>query len=118
MASFDPATAYANDWQSHDWVEVADYEPAPHDATDSVAAGLRVRREDLDHPDFTGLGGNLAYTADATGFVVWAADSGASPRVGGLLRVRETHEGFAIRSLRRSRFGYWAVIAEPERVDR
>lgn len=114
MASFDPSTAYQTDWQHHDFIEAAEYEPAPH-SNGARAAGLKVRREDIDHSDFIGLAATLAITERTTGFVVWQTTDECDPQPNGVLRLASG--GYVVKGSRRSRFGYWVLLADEERVD-
>lgn len=115
MASFNPSTAYLNDWQHYDFIEDAELEPAPH-SNGVRAAGLKVRRDDLASDDFAGIGTTTAINERSTGFVVWETTDAFDATPNGLLRL-EDGSGFIIKGSRRSRFGPWVVIADEERVD-
>lgn len=109
--SFAPGTAYADDWRWHDFVEDADYESPPGHPKRSLG-GLKAKLADLTAGDIAGLGGGLGLTTDAHACVLWSPDDATVDiESNGELRLAESGS-FAIRSVRKSRFGHWELTVE------
>ena len=116
MASFNPTTIYASDWQYCDFVEDADYYISSA-ATTPAIQGIKVRREDITHPDFVGITAGLGVGSMPTAFAVWnPTDFAFEPRIGGRI-LTDDGVGWIIQSFEASRFGHWKIAAEREKVN-
>lgn len=116
MASFEPGTAYVNDWQHHDFVETADYESPRDIPPERLVAGLKVKLDDTVF-GVTGVGSPLAFGDAVRGAVAWTPTEPTLELViDGVLILDESGK-FIIRAAQRSRFGHWALTVEPLRED-
>lgn len=115
MTAFDPATAYTNDAQWHDFTEKAAY--TPPDSSEVTVQSLDVKRGDLSDSDYRRAATGLQITSRSAGFVVWNdTDDTFEPLPDGLLRL-DDNSGWIIRNAVRDRFGRWVLACEQERTD-
>lgn len=120
MTTFDPKTAYRNDWQSHDFVETADYQAPGSDAT--AVSGIKVKQGDPSDSDYQRAATGLELTTNSAVFVAWnPTDELFNPLPDGLILIddpdEETTQGWLVRNVVRSRFGHWTIGCQARRVD-
>lgn len=119
--SFDPETAYRDDWQYLDRVKEVDWERS--DGTPYT--GLRGRWGGINTPDISSVAASLGLTSDAAAIVVWQpkpsdedADSWEPffrPRQGDVLRRVDTGEGWIVKDATELHTkAKWLVVADRE----
>lgn len=115
MTAFDPTTAYLSDWQYHDFIESADYEPpATGELVDRVF-GLKVKRLDASDTGYEAVALSLGLNAEDTVLIVWMPlnDDGEiqtfEPEANGKVILADSEETWMVDRFRKSRFGHWEM---------
>ena len=118
--TFDPSTAYADDYAYFDFTEVADYQPSNEGLANSSSPlwrdaieGIVIREEDITDPGYASLSiGSVLIGSSSTVFCIWnPTDVPFTPRAQDILQ-RDDGTTWIIRSARKQPFSRWIVLAD------
>lgn len=122
MASFDPATAYSQDWQWMDFIEEVSWE-RPTGSDPVIRDILQAQFGDESTGDLTSVSGGIAFTGTAVPVVVWEikpADVDLAswtpvfaPEQGHILRTADG-TGWLILTVVASKFNRWELTCQKE----
>lgn len=115
--AFDPRTDYLDDWETHDFVEDAEYHSPPGVGPKRHLGKLKAEIDDENLGGIGGLGTSLVTTDATSQCLLWDPEcQGLDVQPMGRLVLAESGR-YVVRTATKSRLGHWILTVSPEHFD-